>query len=73
MPVIAAAQGETERVINESGCGVCSAIGDAKKLSEKIKEMMKLDLNEMSNKSRAYFEKHFEKQMLMNQMEEYFK
>ncbi len=73
MPVIAAAQGETERIINEAGCGVCSAIGDAEKLSEKIREMMKVDMTEMRNRSRAYFESHFNKQMLMNQMEEYFR
>ena len=73
MPVIAAAQGETERVINEARCGVCSAIGDSQELSENIKEMMKADLVGMGKRSREYFEKNFDKQMLMNQMDEYFK
>lgn len=72
MPVIAAAQGETERVISEAGCGVCSKIGDEVELSQKIKEMMNADLIEMSMRSREYFEKHFDKQMLMDQMDEYF-
>lgn len=73
MPVIAAAQGATERVIAEADCGVCSAIGNAEELSLKIKEMMKSDLEGMGQRSRKYFEEHFDKQMLMNQMEEYFK
>lgn len=72
MPVIAAAQGETERIINEAGCGVCSTIGNAEELSQKIKKMMSADLVEMGKRSRAYFEMHFDKQMLMNQIEEYF-
>ena len=72
MPVIAAAQGETERVINDATCGVCSAIGDSQELSKKIKEMMQSDLTEMGKRSRSYFEKNFDKKMLMDQMEEYF-
>lgn len=71
MPVIASAQGETERIIVESGCGICSGIGDAEKLSEKIKEMMLADLDEMGKKSREYFEKHFDKRILMDQIEDY--
>ena len=62
MPVIAAAQGETERVIIEAQCGVCSEIGNADELSVKIKEMMTADLNEMRKNSRKYFEEHFDKQ-----------
>ena len=71
MPVIASAQGETKRVVEEARCGLCSAIGDAEELSEKIKEMMKADLSEMGKRSRAYFEKNFDKKMLMDQMDEY--
>lgn len=73
MPIIAAAQGETERVIHEAGCGVCSTIGDAKQLSDAIKEMMSADLGKMKEQSRKYFEQHFDKQMLMDQMEKYFR
>lgn len=73
MPVIAAAQGETKRVIIEAQCGVCSEIGNADELSVKIKEMMTADLNEMRKNSRKYFEEHFDKQMLMDQMEGYFR
>lgn len=73
MPVIASAQGETERVIYEAGCGVCSAIGDAEMLAEKIREIKQSDLAEMGRRSRDYFEAHFDKQMLMDQMDEFFR
>lgn len=72
MPVIAAAQGETARVINNARCGICSKIGDAKMLSEKIREMMKVDLSKIGRNSREYFEEHFEKQQLMDEIEKYF-
>lgn len=72
MPVIAAAQGETKRIIDEAECGVCSAIGDAEELSTRIKEIMTADLIEMGKKSKNYFDAHFDKQMLMDQMEKYF-
>lgn len=72
MPVLASAQGETERVINEAACGKCSRIGDSKGLSENIIELMKSDLNEMRVKSRNYFESHFDKKMLMDWIDVYF-
>ena len=71
MPIIASAEGETARIINESGCGLCSELGNAEKLSHAIMIMESSDLADMGKKSREYFEKHFEKNMLMNQMEHF--
>lgn len=71
MPIIASAQGETKRVVEEAKCGLCSAIGDAEEFSEKIKVMMKSDLSEMGKRSREYFEKNFDKKKLMDQMDIY--
>ena len=34
---------------------------------------MEEDLIEMGHRSRKYFEEHFEKQKLMNEMEKYFR
>ena len=72
MPIIASAEGETRRVIEEAECGVCSAIGDADALSKAIKQLMHSELRKMSDRSRQYFEKHFDKQMLMDQMDKFF-
>lgn len=71
MPVIAAAQGETARVINESGCGLCCGLGNAQQLSKLVQRMMQTDLAEMSKKSREYFENNYAKSMLMDEMDKY--
>ncbi len=70
-PVIAAASGETERIINEAECGMCSKIGDSKQLSIIIKKMMESDLKTMGYNSRKYFEEHFDKKILMDIMDDF--
>ena len=75
IPVIAAASGESKRVIEEAKCGVCSPSGDANALAESITYMMQLTKEEkqmMGKNAREYFERNFEKQKLMNQIEKYF-
>ena len=75
IPVIAAASGESKRVIEEAKCGVCSPSGDAKALAASITYMMQLTKEEkqmMGKNAREYFERNFEKQKLMNQIEKYF-
>lgn len=72
MPVIASAQGETKRVIMDSGCGICSDIGNASELAKAIKNIMRADLEKMGKNSRIYFKKHFDKKILMDQIEKYF-
>lgn len=71
MPIIASAQGETKRVIEEAKCGVCVPINDAEKLSSALVEMRNLNLKQMSVNSRKYFENNFDKQKLMDQMEKH--
>ena len=73
MPVIASAQGETKRVIEDAECGICTPIGDAEALAEAIKNLMTADLSKLGKNSRDYFEKNFDKRMLMEQIEEYFR
>lgn len=70
MPVIAAAEGETERVVHESACGVCSPIGSEEGLSVAIRHIMNMNLHQMRENSRLYFEEQFEKQKLMDWMEQ---
>lgn len=71
MPIVASAQGETARIISEAGCGLCSDIGNVKQLKEIIQTIKKNNLAEMKNQSRIYFEKNFDKQMLMDQMDDF--
>lgn len=71
MPVIAAARGETARIIEESGCGLCCNLGDAQQLSKIVQKVLQTDLTEMRKNSREYFENKFAKSTLMNEMDKY--
>lgn len=67
--ILASASGETKRIVEEAGCGVCTAIGDAEALAAGIRQMMHSDIREMSLRSREYFEAHFDKKKLMDEMD----
>ena len=71
MPVLASAEGETERVLSEADCGLCSKIGDAEALANSIKQITTADIKGMSERARKYFEEHFDKKMLMDSMDQY--
>lgn len=72
--IIASANGETKRIIEESGCGICCEIGNSSELAYGIMKLQedKEGLSEMSVKAREYFESYFDKKMLMNQMDKWF-
>ncbi len=70
-PIIASASGETKRIIEESQCGICTEIGDAEALAEGIRKIMSMDIIGMGKNSRSYFESHFVKKMLMDEMDQY--
>ena len=72
MPIIASAFGETERIINEAQCGVCAPIGDEKALAQQILSLKNQDLAQMATNSRLYCETHFDKQTIMDGLDEYF-
>nr|WP_296487627.1 glycosyltransferase family 4 protein [uncultured Acetatifactor sp.] len=69
--IIASASGETKRIIEEAGCGVCTEIGSAEALAGGIRELMKADAIEMGRKARMYFESYFNKNILMDEMENF--
>lgn len=71
MPILASASGETKRIIEESGCGICCEIGNAGELADGIRTMMRSDLSAMRQNSRQYCEEHFDKSHLMAEMDEY--
>lgn len=68
MPIIASAAGETKRIINEAECGICCLIGDVEDIATVISKICRLDLMEMRRNGRLYAEKHFDKKMLMDEM-----
>ncbi len=73
MPIIAAANGETKRIIDESNCGICVELGNAELLGNAIITMSDQSNNQMRNMSRTYFTKHFEKEKIMKYLDGYFK
>ncbi|MBQ3210380.1 MAG: glycosyltransferase family 4 protein [Oscillospiraceae bacterium] len=65
--IVASASGETERIVNEAGCGVCSPIGDAAALAEKLEKLMHSgETVKMGENARAYFEKHYVRAKLLD-------
>ena len=71
MPIIASAGGETERIISESECGICCKVGDENALAAGIRRMMISDLNRMAAGSLDYCGNHFDKKLLMDEMDNY--
>lgn len=69
MPIIASAEGETERVIDEAKCGICIEIGDEQILAHALIDVRTQDIEQMSRNAKKYFESHFEKKTLMDIME----
>lgn len=72
MPIIAAASGETEKIVNEAKCGMCSSIGDEKTLFDSINIIMRENIEKMGKNAREFFVRHYEKSKLMNKMDENF-
>ncbi len=72
MPIVAAAEGETRRIIAEARCGRCGDLGDAETLAENI-VLMAEDSNiaDMGRNAREYFERYFVKARLMDKFELY--
>ncbi|MBR0343413.1 MAG: glycosyltransferase family 4 protein [Oscillospiraceae bacterium] len=67
--IIASASGETRRIIEEAECGVCAPHGDASALAQSIQSVMRQDNETLGANSRKYFESHYDKKHLMDEME----
>lgn len=72
MPIIAAVTGETKRIIEEAKCGICSPLGQPEKLASMIRRLRSEDLLKMRENSLTYYQKSFDKNMLLNFMDTYF-
>lgn len=71
-PVIASADGETARVVGESGGGVACPAEDPGGLAEAVLRMAgttAAERAEMGKRGRAYFEANFEREMLVTRLE----
>ncbi|MDA7819969.1 glycosyltransferase family 4 protein [Flavobacteriaceae bacterium] len=71
-PIIASIDGEGAKIVSDAKCGVTSPAEDSIALSNIIKELMALDkptLNEMGKNGRAYYEKEFDRDYLLEKLE----
>lgn len=75
IPIVASAVGETERIISEAQCGVCSRIGCVKELSDNIQKLINMppqDRKTMGENAIAYSEKWFYQKHLLDEMDSNF-
>jgi len=76
IPIIACADGETNKIVYEANAGVCSPSGDFKKLAEIIVELSEKpqdQLKQLGINARHYYIKNFNKEELLNRIDKYFK
>ena len=72
-PVIAAIDGEAQRVIEEARCGYCSPAEDAEALAGNIRRFAdEKDKQTLARNARTYYEQHFDKRAFMDQLEDVF-
>ncbi|MBU3093187.1 glycosyltransferase family 4 protein [Clostridium sp. CF011] len=75
IPIIASADGETDKIIKESNSGVCGPAGDAQILSDMIIELANESpelLIKLGANARSYYDNNFNKQELLNRIDKYF-
>jgi glycosyltransferase involved in cell wall biosynthesis len=71
-PIISAADGETARVVENSGAGFSCPAENAIALADavlKLYRMSPVDRKKMGEKGRVYYEAHFQQQRLLDQLE----
>lgn len=69
-PVLAAAEGETRRVIDDASCGLCCGFEDPEGFARIACEFAKRHDKEcMGERARTYYDKHFSKNSFFEQLE----
>lgn len=71
MPIIAVADGETKRIIEEAKCGWVCKMGDSRGLKNTIHEVMKIDLQEMMKHSLCYYNNNYKKEKVISKIMDY--
>jgi glycosyltransferase involved in cell wall biosynthesis len=75
IPNIASATGETENIIKESNSGLCGSPGNEVELANNIimlSNKSKEELKQLGENARKYYNSHFNKDVLLNEMDKYF-
>ena len=75
IPILASADGETDKIVKDSDSGLCSPAGDATMLAEIIVELSDETngrLVELGINARSYYDDNFNKQELLSRIDKYF-
>ncbi len=72
MPIIAAASGETKRIIEEAECGLCCNIGNYDELASQIMTMVNYNIAEFRTNSEKFFKSNFLKLSVMDYLCSFF-
>lgn len=75
IPILASALGETKLIVETSKAGLSSDPGNHVELAQNISKLIRIPASEllcMGKNARKYYEKHFNKQTLLNTMDSYF-
>jgi colanic acid biosynthesis glycosyl transferase WcaI len=73
-PIVAALDGEGARVVNISGAGVAVPAEDAQGLAEAVLKIYKMDAfgrKVLGDNGRKYYEKHFDREKLLDKLDEW--
>lgn len=73
-PIVGALNGEGARIITESGSGLACAAGDARALADlamRMAAMPPAERTAMGARGRSYFEAHFERERLLDRLEDW--
>ncbi len=70
-PILAAADGETPSVLEEANCGFCAPAENAAAFAEAVRTFLTdPDKARLGRNARAYYERHFTRQVFMDKLEE---
>lgn len=74
-PILVSADGEVHKIIQDAGAGFCSKAEDTQGFVKNIKKLMALPeekREKLAANARIYAEKHFNKEQLLNRLDEIF-
>lgn len=70
-PIIAAANGESKRVVDSAKCGYCTPAGNAEMLADSVRTFCSLsneDVSQLGENALRYYESHFSKERFFNKL-----
>uniref|UniRef100_A0A7C5Y707 Glycosyltransferase WbuB n=1 Tax=Fervidobacterium nodosum TaxID=2424 RepID=A0A7C5Y707_9BACT len=72
-PILAIADGETKRIIEESQCGICVSPGKPEELAQAVLKLIDMGQEQVKNlgqNARKYYEEHFEKEKIIRKLKQ---